>query len=103
MALSLFPEIQIFFRPKIIFWPAVEGVGSERGVAVCGSEVGGVVVTCAPGSQPTLAFRDSETGAKIMEVNILGRAEVLWADSTKLVTIARDLASSGAVSVIRML
>ena len=76
---------------------------SERGVAVCGSEVGGVVVTCAPGSQPTLAFRDSETGAKIMEVNILGRAEVLWADTTKLVTIARDLGSSGAVSVIRML
>ena len=73
-------------------------------MAVCGSEVGGVVVTCAvPGRQPTLAFRDSETGAKIMEVNILGRAEVLWADSTKLVTIARDLGSSGAVSVIRML
>ena len=68
---------------------------------LCGSEIGGVVVTCTSGLADTsMSFRDLETGARLCEVKRSGPVSALWADETKIVIIDKNLES---LSVIKMI
>ena len=74
---------------------------SEGKILLCGSEVGGVIVTCPSGlGETSLSFRDLETGARLCEVKRPGPVSVLWADETKIVIIDKNLES---LSVIKMI
>ena len=74
---------------------------SEGKVLLCGSELGGVVITC-PGSlgETSLSIRDLETGVRLCEVKRPGPVSVLWADETKIVIIDKNLEN---LSVIKMI
>ena len=74
---------------------------SEGKLLLCGSEIGGVVVTCPSGlGETSLSFRDLETGARLCEVKRSGPVSALWADETKIVIIDKNLES---LSVIKMI
>ena len=65
---------------------------------LCGSEIGGVVVTCTSGLADTsMSFRDLETGARLCELRRPGPVDLMWADDTKIVIINRNLESLSAI------
>ena len=74
---------------------------SDSNSPVCGSGPGPGVVVTAAGSN-TLAVRDSGTGARLRQIHTAARVDALWADSTKLVILDRDLTSSAPLTVLHM-
>ena len=74
---------------------------SEGKLLLCGSEIGGVVVTCPSDlGETSLSFRDIQTGARLCEVRRPGPVSALWADETKIVIIDKNLKK---LSVFKMI
>ena len=69
-------------------------------VPLCGSHVGGVIVTChgQDDTCPTLTLRDMDTGAKIRDIQGEGKVEIMWADDRNIVTISKE----GDITVYKM-
>ena len=74
---------------------------SEGKFLLCGSEIGGVVVTCPSDlGETSLSFRDLQTGARLCEVRRPGTLSAMWADETKIVIIDKNIKN---LSVIKMI
>ena len=67
-------------------------------VPLCGSHVGGVIVTCHGQEDTCLTLRDMDTGTKIRDIHVEGKMDIMWADDTKIVTISKD----GNIVVFKM-
>ena len=76
------------------------GISEFQNIMLCGSKVGGVLVTC---HAATLTLRDMDTGVKIRDIKLESESYcAMCVDSIKIVLINRDLSSKEAIIVIKM-